>query len=227
MYDQPWSPYPLAPSSLFPQCPNTIEVTGEGTVSAAPDKAIIVLGVITENVSLTAAQKDNSTAAANIIAALLKLGIPKANIQTAQYSIDIQYNYVDGKQIFRGYQVTHLLQVTVDQIDLTGLIVDTAVKSGANTVRNIQFTLANPEMAYNRALSLAIRNGSIKAATIAQTLGVALHPIPCLVEESSRTHGPVPYAASLQLASEATPIQPGELNISASIKAKFTYEPVP
>lgn len=223
MYYQPWSSYPPIASPLFPKCPNTIEVTGEGTVSATPNKAMIVLGVITENVSLIAAQKENANTVTNIVEALLKLSIPKENIQTTHYSIDIQYNYEDGKQTFRGYKVTHLLQITIDEIDLTGLIVDTAVKAGANTVSNIQFTLAHPEIAYMNALSIAIKNGQFKAATISKTLGVTLHPAPCLVQEIFRTQEPIPYSATSYTTSVATPIQPGELKISASIKASFTY----
>lgn len=224
MYRQPQSPYPPIGSPSLPLSWNTIEVTGEGTVSAAPDKAIIVLGAITENVSLTAAQNENAGAVANIVEALLNLAVPKENIQTTQYSIDIQYNYEDGKQTFRGYKVTHLLQITIDKINMTGLIVDAAVKSGANTVSNIQFTLANPEIAYNHALSLAIKNGQLKAITIAETLGVTLHPIPFRVQEISRTKEPAPYpVAALYTQIEATPIQPGQLKISALIKADFTY----
>ncbi|MFD0710976.1 SIMPL domain-containing protein [Paenibacillus sp. GCM10027626] len=223
MYDQPWSPNRPITSPLFSRGSNTIEVTGEGTVSAAPTIAIIVLGAITENVSLTAAQKENASAVTNIIEALLKLSIPKENIQTTHYSIDIEYNYEDGKQIFRGYKVTHLLQLTIDKIDLTGLIVDTAVQNGANTVSNIQFTLAHPEIAYSNALSLAIKNSLFKATTIANTLGVTLHPAPFLVQEISRTQEPIPYPATSYAMSAATPIQPGELKITALIKANFTY----
>jgi len=225
MYYQPWSPYVPSASPLFPKCSHTIEVTGEGVISAAPQKAVIVLGVITENVSLTAAQTENASAVTQIIEALLKLSIPKENIQTTQYSIDIQYNYEDGKQIFRGYRVTHLLQLTIDKIDLIGLIVDTAVKNGANTVSNIQFTLAHPEIAYNEALSIAIKNSVFKANVIAKTLGVTLHPDPCLIQEISRTQEPVPFLATSFTKSAATPIQPGELKIFASVRATFTYSP--
>lgn len=222
MYTQP---YPPVHSPITPEGRNTIEVVGEGTFSTAPNQAIIVLGVITENVSLTTAQRENAAAVSGVIEALLKLSIPKQNIQTTQYSIEIQYNYVDGKQIFRGYKVTHLLQVTADQIEQTGLIVDTAVKSGANTVSSIQLTLANPEIAYNHALSIAIKNSRIKAQTIAATLGVTLYPVPFLVQEISRTQEPVPYSsASLYSYSESTPIQPGELKIVALIKTKYTYQ---
>ncbi|NOU98769.1 SIMPL domain-containing protein [Paenibacillus planticolens] len=223
MYGQPWSSSPPIASPFFSKCRHTIEVTGEGTVSATPTKAIIVLGVITEKVSLAEAQKENANAITNIVNALVELSIPKEHIQTTHYSIDIQYNNEDGKQVFRGYQVTHLLQLTIDQINQTGLVVDTAVMNGANNVSNIRFTLAHPEIAYKNALSLAIKDSLLKAMNIAQTLGVTLHPAPCLVQETSRSQEPIPFSAISYSTSAATPIQPGELKIVASIKAEFTY----
>jgi uncharacterized protein YggE len=222
-YNQTLSPSPMMTTPFFHNNQHIIEVSGEGTVSIAPDKAIIVLGAITENISLNVAQKENANTVSNIINSLLELSIPKENIQTVNYSIDIQYNYEDGKQTLRGYKVTHLLQVTIDKIDQTGLIVDTAVYNGANSVSNIQFTVAHPEVYYNQALSLAIKNGQQKAIIMAKTLGVTLNRIPNQVQEVSRTLEPSPYQTSLYAKSAVTPIQPGELEISATIKAKYSY----
>ena len=221
MYNQPWSPYHPLPASN-PR--NTLEVMGEGIVSAAPDKAVVVLGAVTENVNLTAAQQENASAMTRVIDALLKLSMPKERIQTTQYTIDIVYDYEDGKQQFRGYRVTHLLQVTVEQVEQTGVVVDTAVRNGANTVSSIRFALANPETAYTHALSRAIQQARLKAVSMAKALGVTLQPVPFLVEEMSRTAEPIPYAAAAFAKQEATPIQPGELSITASVKAQFTYQ---
>jgi uncharacterized protein len=217
------TPIPIMNPHFYCKKPYTIEVAGEGTVSAAPDKAIIILGVITENISLTVAQKENADTVSNIISSLLNLSIPKENIQTTNYRIDIEYNYEDGKQTLRGYKVTHLLQITIDKVDQTGFIVDTAVNNGANSVSNIQFIVAHPEAYYNQALSLAVKNGEQKAITIAKTIGVTLNQFPGQVQEVSRTQEPSPYQTQLYAKSAVTPIQPGELKISASIRAEYFY----
>lgn len=202
-----------------------IEVTGEGTVSAPPDRAVIDLGVITENPSLSTAQRDNAASIANIVNSLVQLGISKERIQTVTYRIEIQYNYVEGKQILRGYQVTHMLQVTLDQVNQTGVVVDTAVNHGANSVSNIRFSIANPQMYYNQSLSLAIKNAEAKAMTIARTIGANLLTLPIKIQEDARTREPIPYQASLYAESAAaTPIQPGELKITAAIKAAYIYD---
>lgn len=222
-YNPTWTPSPMTTASSVHHNQHIVEVLGEGTVSAAPNKAVIVLGTITETPSLEAAQKENANAITNVINSLVKLSVPKENIQTVNYRIETQYDYEAGKQIFRGYKVTHLLQVATDKVDQTGLIVDTAVANGANTVSNIQFTVAHPEAYYNQALTLAIRDGQQKALTIAKTLGVTLNRIPSRIQEVTRALEPVPREISLFAASAITPIQPGELKISASIKAKYSY----
>ncbi|MCQ6564118.1 SIMPL domain-containing protein [Paenibacillus mendelii] len=203
-----------------------ITVTGEGKVSTAPKRAIIVLGVITESPSLATAQSENASAVTNVINALLSLNIPREQIQTVTYRIEIQYNYEDGTQILRGYRVTHLLQITIDRVEQTGLVVDTAVNSGANFVSSIRFTVPNLEIYYNQALSTAIQNAESKANTIARTLGVTLIRTPVkITEETQVIEPPIPFQASLltEGAAVPTPIQPGELEIRAVLRAQYTY----
>lgn len=202
-----------------------IEVVGEGRIATAPDQAIITLGVITEGQNLEAAQKENNEKIANIIRSLLALGIPKENIKTSEYRIDTQYDYVEGRQIFRGYRITHLLQITINQVALTGRVVDTAVSQGANTISNIQFAVSKPEAIYNRALSLAYNDSLLKATTLASTMGVALSKVPASVQELTQgSVAPVPYQADMRVKSAATPIQPGEVEIVARVLVKYYFQ---
>ncbi|WP_052339679.1 SIMPL domain-containing protein [Gorillibacterium massiliense] len=209
-----------------PYCRPIIEVTGEGILSASPNRAIIVLGVITENPSLSAAQRENATATTNVINALQRLNIPKNHIQTVSYQIETQYDFKDGTSVFKGYKVTHLLQITLDRVELTGQVVDTAVQNGANFVSSIQFSVANPELIYNQALSAAVQNAESKAGAIARTLGVTLVRMPLKVTEETQNVGPpIPFKAALMAegAAAPTPIQPGQLEIRATVRAQYTY----
>lgn len=202
-----------------------IEVFGEGRVAVVPDQAIITLGVMTEGQNLEAIQKENNEKIANIIRSLLDLGIPKENIKTAEFRIDTVYDYVDGRQVFRGYRITHLLQVTINQVGLTGRVVDTAVAQGANTISNIQFTLSKPTAVYNQALSLAYKDSLLKATTLATTMGVALSKVPASVQELSQgTVPPVPFQTDLRAKAPATPIQPGEVEVVARVLVKYYFQ---
>ncbi|WJH33877.1 SIMPL domain-containing protein [Paenibacillus sp. CC-CFT747] len=203
-------------------CPNVIEVIGEGKANAVPDEAVIVLGVDSQGLELQKVQAENAAAVSAIIRSLLALSVPRENIQTTDYRIEPQYDYPDGKAVFRGYKVTHLLRIENGEIGLTGQIVDTAVSQGANNVSSISFDVKHREAYVQEALSLAIRNARQKAEAIAVTLRIPLPALPCEVQELPPASGPVPYSAALYAKSEAaTPIQPGQISITASVRVTY------
>ncbi|MFC5451896.1 SIMPL domain-containing protein [Paenibacillus aestuarii] len=222
MYGNPYV-HPASAASMNQQA--TIEVLGEGTVQAAPDRAVIVLGAVTEGTNLTQIQAENAKITTAVIQSLLALGIPREHIQTQEYRIDTQYDYPDGKQTFRGYKVTHLLQVTTDRVEQTGAIVDAAVASGANEVSSIRFTMAHPEVYEQKALTKALRDAQQKAVTIADTIGAQLSAVPIRVQEPAHAAEPVPYSVKFAVSAAAspTPIQPGQLTISATVRVWYLF----
>jgi uncharacterized protein YggE len=218
MYGNPiYYPASPAPCKSLP----TIEVLGEGTVAAAPDRALIILGAVTEGMDLQKVQSENAQIVTNIIQSLQELNMPRENIQTNDYRIEIQYDYPDGQQIFKGYKVTHLLQITLDEVDQTGNVVDTAVSHGANTVSSIQFSIVQKERFETQALSLAIQNARHKAVAISHTLGASISPLPSKVQELSSGTEPIPFRRALQADSMVTPIEPGQLTIHAAVRVWY------
>jgi uncharacterized protein YggE len=224
-YSQPGYPSMGSGQPQAPVKPNRLTVTGEGSVYATPDRAIITIGVITESPNLSTAQKENSDKTTAVINSLLALGIPQNDIQTALYRIEPQYDYENGKQIFRGYKVEHQLQVTIKDLSKTGQVIDKAVASGANFVSSIQFTVSNPDVFYNQALTLAIQNAQQKAVVMARALQVTLNPVPIVVEELSQNlpPRPVPFQAMSLAQDSGVQIQPGENKITANVKIEYTY----
>lgn len=201
----------------------TVKVTGEATLQAPPDQAIITLGVQTENVNPMLAQQENSQTTSKIITALRELGIAEENIKTSDYRLDPQYNYVEGKEIFKNYKVQHMIQIKTNNIENVGSIVDSAVKHGANSVSNVRFSLANSENYYNQALTIAINNAYEKALTLTRAIEATLHPIPIQIEELSATTPPIVYQTTSYVKASTTPILPGELQISATVRVVYKY----
>lgn len=199
----------------------TLKVDGIGSVTVQPDLAEAAIGVVTEDRNLTAAQAKNTELTTAVINALRRMGVAENDISTQSYTITPQYDYVEGQQIFRGYRVQHILQVTIRDITKVGPIIDAAVASGANFVGDINFTVANPTIYYLRALDRAIENALAKAVAIGRTLNLQINPIPLrIVEETYRAVSGQPTALQ---AAETTPIQPGEVQITATIETVFTY----
>ncbi|WP_100407969.1 SIMPL domain-containing protein [Bacillus solitudinis] len=201
---------------------NTIKVIGKGTISVTPNRAIVILGVITEDKSVSEAQRMNAASLRNIISTLTAIGVLPEDVQTSTYRIDSQYDYVDGKQLFRNYRVTHLLSITINDINLTGTLIDAAVEQGANSVPSIQFTVTDQEEPQNQALALAVMNGTSKAQTIADSLDVSLIETPKSIVEREGTQSR-PFDSYVLGASTETPIQPGSLNVTATVDMEFSY----
>lgn len=206
---------------------NIIKVKGEGEIAVQPDTASVNLGVVTESKELIGAQQQNSIVGNKVIDSLIALGIDRNQIQTFDYRIEPNYDYDQGKQIFRGYKVTHILEVKIDDLSIIGKVVDTAVQNGANYVANVQFTTRYKDSYYQQALVMALNNASSKAKTIANTLRVTLNPTPILVTEGTDVIQPfesqqVAFAKGVS----STQILPGQLLIKASVSADYKYHPI-
>lgn len=200
-----------------------LKVTGAATLQATPDQAIITLGVQTENIDPKLAQQENSQTISEIVSTLRTLGIAEENIKTSDYRIDPQYKYVDGKEIFQNYKLQHMLQIKTNDIEKVGAIVDSAVKQGANSISNVRFTLSNSDAYYNQALSLALSKAYQKARTLTGAINTRLNPIPIHIEELPVTTPPIVYQTSSFSKASTTPLMPGELLITATVRVTYSY----
>lgn len=196
-------------------------VTGNGSVLVEPDVVRINLEVLTESESLIEAEQENGNRMNQVIQALLNLGISSENIQTTAFNIFPVYDFIDGKQVFRGYQVTNTITVKLTNINQAGIVIDTAVNAGVNQVSNIQFSIDDPEGYYKEALREALEDAVDKAKTIAGNLQLNLDPTPVKIIEQIN-EPPVAFK-TFATAESSTPIQPGQLSIHATVEAMFQY----
>lgn len=199
-----------------------LQVLGEGIIQVEPDIALISLGVQNRGMKLRQVQQENAEITSNIIATLKNIGLPSDDIKTQSYNIFPQYEYIDGQQIFKGYLIEHILRVIIRDIDLIGEIVDNAVDNGANVINNITFAIADPSNYYQQALLKAIDAATSNAMFIGRNMNIAISPIPIEIIEQSFL--PIsPYSLTLAKTDIATPIQPGQMDITARIEATFSY----
>lgn len=201
---------------------NKMKVNGEASVRVKPDMAIINIGVTTMGENLENVRRENAAAVQRVIDELIRLGVRENDIQTLIYNVEPVYEYVEGRQVFKGYRGMNTLKVIVRNTDMVGEIIDRTLSTGANTITNIRFDLSNPRGYYNRALELAVKDAILKAQTIAKTLGVQLRQTPAAVREISYGYGPIEMASSIKLAA-ATPIVTGEIEVTARVEADFIY----
>lgn len=194
----------------------TMTLTGHGEMNMSPDMVIIHLGVETRGEDLSRIQAENARISQSVIQALQRMVI--TNIKTIRYSIDKVFDFVDGRQIDRGYLVRNILEIKTNNIEATGNIIDASVNAGANIVELISFDVSNREYYYRQALNMAIINAIQKAESIALNLGLSSAPqIVSIVENTAIPFLPV------QRELAATPIIPGAINIAADVTVEFVF----
>lgn len=202
---------------------NRFKVLGKGTVSVRPDVAEVVIGVTTENLQLQEAQEENAKKVQQIIDGVKGIGVLPRHIQTERFSIRPSYDYIDGKQIFRGYEVSNSLKILIKDLSSVGEIIDTSVKNGANNISGIGFSVSDITKYYYEALRLAVEDAQNKASIMANKLKVKLNNTPIEINEQDKgTIAPLTVAAFKSIA-ENTPIEAGENKITADIEAVFIY----
>lgn len=193
-------------------------LAGHGEITLAPDTVVIRLGVQTTGENLSQIQADNARKSQAIIQALQRMGI--TDIKTFQYSIDKVYDYEDGRQIDKGYSVRNILEISTNNLEAAGNIIDAAVNAGANVVDLISFDISNKDYYYQQALNMAILNAMQKAKSITINLGLSSTAVPIkIVENTPITFIPV----QREFAAAPTPIMPGTIKIEANVTVDFVY----
>lgn len=201
----------------------TINVSGQGKVSVAPDIAYIQLGVQTQDNSVKQAQAKNAEALQKVYDALEKEHIKKEDIQTVSFYVNPIYTWDQNKQVFQGYQVEHLLRITDRDLADIGQLLDLATQSGANRIDNIQYDTEKREQYELKALDLAMDDADQKADHIAKKIGQSIQSI-VNIHENSGYSGPIytPYSKSIADSSQ-TQISTGEITISTSVDVSYGF----
>jgi uncharacterized protein YggE len=195
----------------------TITVTGDGTVTAVPDRASFGFTVDSRAATARAALAENADAAAAVIAALKNAGVASADLQTGEVSLDPQLNG-DGTVVV-GYTASNTVTAATS-IANAGPLVDAAVGAGATGVDGPTLTRSDSKALYNDALKTAVANAGDKAQALAAASGLTLGRVQTIAEGSQPT--PVVFAPGAAHATAATPVEPGTQEIDATVTVTYS-----
>ncbi|WP_158582934.1 SIMPL domain-containing protein [Lysinibacillus yapensis] len=201
-----------------------ISVEGNSKIEVKPDLAELQIEVVTQSENLEDAQSENALKMNDVIQSLLALNIEQRDIRTAFFNVFPRYDYIEGKQVFRGYEVTNALSVEIHDVNDVGLVIDTALKNGANRISQLTFKLENESGYYQQALQMALQDAHEKAIAISSKLKLSYMPLPIEIVEQTSGGRPILFktAAAAQSSME-TPIETGTITIEATLKVKYQF----
>ena len=194
--------------------PDTVTVTGNGAVSAVPDRASITAGVESRASTAQNALSENAKDMQAVIDALKAAG--GKNITTSTVSLSPT---TTSEGVPNGYSATNTVTAEF-ALGAAGKAIDAAVAAGANTIYGPTFTNSDRDALYKKALQAAVADAKSHAETLAGAAGREVGPA-ITISESSSAPGPL-YAAKDSAGVAATPIVSGPQDTTAMVSV--TYE---
>jgi uncharacterized protein len=207
------------------ESPRTVNVTGTGMVSIVPDIAYISVGVHTEESTASEAVDENNAQTQKVIDSLVESGVAAEDIRTSNFSIWPNQYYDDmGMPAEKYYSVDNTVYVTVRDLATMGELLDAAITAGANNVYSISFDLADKSADMQKARELAVKNAEAQAAELAAAAGVELGEIQSISYYDNSSYPYTDYGiggGGGEGAAMAVPINPGTLNLTASVNLSY------
>ena len=210
--------------------PTGIFVSGQGLVAGVPDTLNINIGVSVSRDTVGEAVSDAAELADGVISALVGQGVAEEDIRTAQFSI---YPQVDSERHRRtrliGYRVENRLSVKIRDLDRAGEIIDGATTAAGDevVVSRVSFSVEDNEALLEEARAAAWSDAQAKATQLALLAGVELGAATTVSESVGATFPQDEFGfafGSVRLASVATPIQPGQLDVTVILQVRFDID---
>jgi hypothetical protein len=200
--------------------PPVVVTTGTGQIRAAPDRAVVTLASEARAKTAKDAQQQEAQSTTAVRKLLADMKIPNESIRTTSYDLQPEFDYVQGKQIPRGFVARHALEVRVDDLGLLGELISKAVDAGSASVSGIQFDVKARDQLERDALKKAVEDARARADAAAAGAGTSVAGV-IKVEEQRQFEGPRPRMfAKAEMAAAApiaTPVAEGEVEIKSTV----------
>lgn len=205
----------------------TLTVSGRGEVMARPDRARVRLGAEAQAPTAAQAQSQVNAIMQRALQQIRAVGIEDRKIQTTGLQMFPVYERQRAGEETAprvvAYRASNTIQVEVDDLPLVGRVVDAGMTAGANRIEGIDFDLRDDQAARAQALQRAVAEARAKANVLAAAAGVRLAGVQDIQEGGVDIMPPPrPYGDAMMMRAEvATPIQPGEMRVQASVTMRY------
>lgn len=209
--------------------PRTISVSGEASEQFAPDRAILNVSLISKNMEINQAKRENDRLTKKVVSVLSDFDIAKEKIANSQLYISPEYRYEHKKQVLKGYTVNRSLRITMDDISIHERVLSDLIKIKVSHVGGVQFALKDRKKYSTAIQAKAFKNAKAKAEAMAKVAGVKLgKPISISTGHAAPFHPPRHMMdrgmVAMEQGNSVAPSLPGMITISQSVNVVFEME---
>lgn len=211
------------------QEPTLLTVHASSTTRAAPDLAIVMLGVSARGETAQAAQAAQSARMTAVMQSARAAGVEDRDVQTVGFSLEPQYAYPrGGAPRITGYVSRNTVSIRVRDLSRVSGLIDATVAEGANELQGVQFTFQDEEASRDAARAQALQTARARADTYAEAAGMRLVRMLSITEPGGAAppypvdgRGRAWNMSAPEQAASATQIRPGELDAQSSVTVVF------
>jgi uncharacterized protein len=214
----------VAPALAQTDFPPAITVSGEATISVAPDLAQVEAGVTSDGKTAREASEANNVTMGKVLLALKAAGIDAKDIQTSRLSLQPQSAPNRSSNAIVGYRASNQVTVRLHDVTRVASTIDLLVGAGANDIGGINFTVSQASKLLDDAREQAVADARRKADIYAKAAGVTLGAPLSISEQGSPGHvfrGKMMAAAPMA----TTPVAQGEETLSVTVSVSWAIKP--
>ncbi|MCC8126021.1 MAG: SIMPL domain-containing protein [Clostridiales bacterium] len=211
---------------------NHVTINTKETVKVTPDMAKVEFAIRTEDESAEECQQENTEKLDGLLAYLKESGVADESIQTAGFSLNPRYNWIENVRKLIGYEMTTEITVSDIEISQVGGILSGGIQAGANEIESVSYYASGYDAAYEEALTKAVQSARKKAEVIAAADNCQIKGLLSVEEYSDNQSGRYISSGlrsanaeeSLSLSSYDAAdmsVMAGEMEVTASIQAVF------
>lgn len=218
-----------ASAQTLPSPTALLHLSAYGEVKAAPDQAVISVGVQTLAPTAAQAMAQNRERMVKVMAMLMKQGLAARDIQTSSIDLNAQYSYTQNEPPkLTGYQASNAVTIMVNDLPRLGPVLDAVVEAGVNQVNSISFGLKNAQGLEDAARLAAIKALKAKANLYASATGYRSVRLVNLSEGGgSPEPRPMALMAMAKMGADggSTPVSGGELTVRIDVTGDYGLVP--
>lgn len=217
--------------------PRVVQVTGQGEATVAPDRAQLSMAIEARNADLAIAERSINDSTRAALAALKGLGLKDEDISTASYAVNPEYDWVDNRQVFRGYFARREINLTLRDLAKMGDVMQKLTKAGVNQINPPVLQSSKLKQIERGALAAAMDDAVGQARVVAESLTMKLGAVRSVNVGGSAVPPPLPSPRVMMMkasadapemgGNEQTGFSAGVIRVESSVAAEFELLPAP
>jgi uncharacterized protein YggE len=202
----------------------TISVDATGGADAAPDRAIVRVSATAEGDDPSAVRDSLATDADALRSNLDDAGVARDSYETSRYRISERRRPPREKREVASYRGVHTFEVTLEDPDRVGTVIDAAADSDAE-IEHVEFTLSEAvrEELREEAIENAMGDARSQAGTIATSGDLHVTSI-ATVDARQQRFRPVSYEMEASAAggdAGGTRIETGDVSVQYAVEVTY------